>query len=134
NPHEIQFGILKRLRGAPIARHTQAHDLRFSPDPPYSILATDVVSFGEMQRLVRFSRYWDMIANSGRYSRSLPLLLGDSPFANFLAFSDWLHSTTNQTHAIAQERLVHLVYDFLCERGEDANPVGESLAADYHGG
>jgi len=134
NPHEIQFGILKRLRGAPIARHTQSHDLRFSPDPPYAILANDVISFGQMQRLTRFARYWDMIANSGRYTRSLPLLLGVRPFANFLAFSDWLHATTHQTHAIAHERLVHLVYDFLCERGEDADRVGESLAADYHGG
>ena len=134
NPHEIQFGILKRLRGAPIARHTQAHALRFSPDPPYSILATDAISFPQMQRLTRFARYWDMLANSGRYPRSLPLLLGESPFANFLAFSDWLYATTHQTHAIAQERLVHLVYDFLRERGEDTRWIGESLAADYHGG
>ncbi len=134
NPHEIQFGILKRLRGAPIARHTQSHDLRFSPDPPYSILATDAIPFPQMQRLTRFARYWDMLANSGRYARSLPLLLGETPFANFLAFSDWLYATTNQTHAIAQERLVHLVYDFLRERGEDAERTGESLASDYHGG
>ena len=33
-PHEIQFGILKRLRGAPIARHTLPHGLRFNPEPP----------------------------------------------------------------------------------------------------
>jgi CO/xanthine dehydrogenase Mo-binding subunit len=35
-PHEIQVGILKRLRGAPIARHTEAFGLRFSPTPPIS--------------------------------------------------------------------------------------------------
>ena len=32
-PHEIQFGILKRLRGAPIARHTAEHGLRFNQHP-----------------------------------------------------------------------------------------------------
>jgi hypothetical protein len=133
-PHEIQFGILKRLRGAPIARHTQAHALRFNPDPPYNILATDVIDFATMQRLSRFARYWDILANSGRHSRGLPRLLGDSPFARFLAFSDWLYATTGQTHALAQERLVHLLHDYLVQvLGEDASAVGEALAADYHG-
>jgi radical SAM superfamily enzyme YgiQ (UPF0313 family) len=133
-PHEIQFGILKRLRGAPIARHTREHALRFNPDPPYNILATDVIDFPTMQRLSRFARYWDIVANSGRYGRSLPRLLGASPFARFLAFSDWLYATTGQTHALAHERLVHLLHDYFVQvLGEDADAAGADLAADYHG-
>ena len=133
-PHEIQFGILKRLRGAPIARHTAEHGLRFNPDPPYNILQTDVIDFATMQRLSRFSRYWDIVANNGRYVRSLPRLLGDSPFARFLAFSDWLYETTGQTHALAHERLVHLMHEYLVDvLHEDAAASGSELAADYHG-
>lgn len=130
-PQEIQFGILKRLRGAPIARHTQDFGLRFSPDPPYNVLATDAIDFATFQRLSRFARYWDLLANSGRYARSLPLLLGDSPFARFLAFSDWLFATTGKTHAFAQERLVHLLHEYLGLQGIDA---GSALSSDYHGG
>jgi len=132
-PHEIQFGILKRLRGAPIARHTADFGLQFNPEPPYNILATNVIDFATMQRLARFSRYWDLVANSGRYPRTLPRLLGERPFAHFLAFSDWLYARTGQTHALAQERLVQAVYDFLVsERGLAATEVGDDLAADYH--
>lgn len=132
-PHEIQFGILKRLRGAPIARHTQDFGLRFNPDPPYNILATNVIDFATMQRLSRFARYWDLVANSGRYPRTLPRLLGDSPFAHFLAFSDWLYARTGQTHALAQERVVQALYDFLTgTRALDAEATGADLAADYH--
>ena len=131
-PHEIQFGILKRLRGAPIARHTIDYGLRFNPDPPYNILATNAVDFPTMQRLVRFSRYWDIVANSGRYARSLVLLLGDDPFARFLAFSDWLYARTGQTHALAQERLVHLLHEHLCEAAHSSEAeVSEALLADY---
>ncbi len=134
-PHEIQFGILKRLRGAPIARHTAAHALRFNPDPPYNILATDVIDFATMQRLSRFSRYWDIIANSGRYLRTLPRLLGDAPFARFFAFTDWLYAETGQTHALARERLVHLIYDYLCrDSAADCEAIGVDLASDYHAG
>ncbi|MBL8301062.1 MAG: DUF4080 domain-containing protein [Rhodanobacteraceae bacterium] len=132
-PHEIQFGILKRLRGAPIARHTEAFGLQFNPEPPYNILATNVIDFATMQRLSRFARYWDLIANSGRYPRTLPRLLGDSPFAHFLAFSDWLYAGTGQTHALAQERIVRALYDFLTGvRALDADATGIDLAADYH--
>lgn len=131
-PHEIQFGILKRLRGAPIARHTEIYQLRFNPDPPYNILSTNVIDFATFQRLSRFSRYWDIIANSGRYPRTLNLLLDTSPFHHFLVFSDWLYAQTGQTHALAHERLVHLVYDHLSEvRGLDASVVGAALLADY---
>jgi radical SAM superfamily enzyme YgiQ (UPF0313 family) len=35
-PHEVQVGILKRLCGAPIARHALASGMRFNPDPPYN--------------------------------------------------------------------------------------------------
>jgi len=131
-PHEIQFGILKRLRGAPIARHTVDHGLRFNPDPPYNILATHAIDFATMQRLSRFSRYWDIVANSGRYPRTLVALLGDDPFAHFLAFSDWLYANTGQTHALAQERLVHLLHEFLCAiRQLDESDITEALLADY---
>ncbi len=108
-PHEIQMGILKRLRGSPIIRHTQTYDLRFSPIPPYSILSTNSVDFSTMQRVNRFARYWDMIANSGRFSKSIPYILTDQPFENFLKLTDWLFNTTGQTHKINLKRLYELV-------------------------
>jgi len=109
HPHEIQMGILKRLRGSPIIRHTQAFDLRFSPLPPYSILSTNTVDFITMQRINRFARYWDLIANSGRFSNALPFLLSESPFDHFLKLTDWLYNTTGQTHKINLKRLYELV-------------------------
>lgn len=132
NPHEIQFGILKRLRGAPIARHTAAYDMRFNPDPPYNILSTNLIDFRTFQRLSRFSRYWDLLANSGRYQRTLVLLLGNRPFQNFYEFSDWLYAITHQTHALAHERMVHLLHRYLTEtRSLPENEVAAALIKDY---
>ena len=37
-PHEIQVGILKRLRGTPIVRHDAEWQMVYSPHPPYEIL------------------------------------------------------------------------------------------------
>jgi radical SAM superfamily enzyme YgiQ (UPF0313 family) len=133
-PHEIQFGILKRLRGTPVIRHTDSHKLVFDPNPPYTILATDCIDFATMQRLTRFARFWDMIANSGRFANTLPLILADAPFARFLALSDWLYAKTNATHQIALARLARLVAEWLVAQGVDERSVRASIDSDYAGG
>ena len=129
-PHEIQVGILKRLRGVPISRHTETFGLRFQPTPPYNILQTDRITFNEMQRLSRFARYWDLIANNGRFPASLPLILADAPFHRFLQLSDWLYAQTGQTHRIQLPRLFSLLHQGMIElpgiAATDATAVLES--------
>ncbi len=132
-PHEIQFGILKRLRGTPIIRHTETYQLVFDAHPPYTILATDRIDFASMQRLVRFARYWDMIANSGRFAHTLPSILSDAPFARFMALSDWLYASTDATHRIALDRLAALVGQWLQIQGVAAEQVQALLESDYAG-
>jgi len=132
-PHEIQFGILKRLRGTPIIRHTDAYGMVFDPYPPYTILATDRIDFATMQRLVRFARYWDLIANSGRFANTLPAILGDAPFANFMTLSDWLYAHTDATHRIALDKLAALVAQWLGSRGMPAGAASALLDSDYAG-
>ncbi|RNF31698.1 radical SAM protein [Massilia aurea] len=130
---EIQFGILKRLRGTPIIRHTQEFDMVYDPYPPYTVLATNKIDFATMQRLVRFARYWDLVANSGRFANTIPVLLGETPFDNFMAFSDWIYAHTDATHRIALDRLAKLVAQWLQVRGMDAGEAAALLASDYAG-
>jgi len=132
-PHEIQFGILKRLRGTPIIRHTEPFGMVYDPYPPYTVLATDRIDFATMQRLVRFARYWDLVANSGRFNHTVKVLLADSPFANFMAFSDWIYTKTDATHRIALEKLARLVQEWLALRGMAPADAAALLASDYAG-
>jgi radical SAM superfamily enzyme YgiQ (UPF0313 family) len=132
-PHEIQFGILKRLRGTPIIRHTGEFGLVFDPHPPYTILANRDIDFPTMQRLVRFARYWDLVANSGRFNHTIHVLLGARPFDGFMAFSDWLYANTDATHRIALDRLAALVGRWLQHHGMSADDAAALLARDGHG-
>ena len=108
-PHEIQLGILKRLKGSPIIRHTEAFDIRFNPLPPFNILSTDRVDFSTMQLINRFARYWDMIGNSGRFKHVLPAILEGNPFEHFMSLTNWLFEATGQTHQINLKRLYELL-------------------------
>ncbi|MDH5570843.1 MAG: B12-binding domain-containing radical SAM protein [Gammaproteobacteria bacterium] len=132
NPDEIQIGILKRLKGTPIIRHTSEFDMRFNPEPPYNILSNKLIDFNDMQRLSRFSRYWDMIINSGRFNHSKPLILLTQPFDNFMALSDWLYAETGQTHKFELQRLFKLLYRALIDILDcDLKEAETALTADF---
>jgi radical SAM superfamily enzyme YgiQ (UPF0313 family) len=132
-PHEIQLGLLKRLRGTPIARHTEAWGMVYDAEPPYAVQETSVLSRDEVQRFVRLARYWDLVANSGRFSRTLGLLLqGASAFAAWLAWSDWLWQRSGQTSGLSPEQLVDHLFDYLAvQPGQDPAVVQTALLADY---
>ncbi len=132
NPHEIQVGILKRLRGTPIIRHTQSYQMKYNPYPPYEILSTKDIDFATMRRLSIFSRYWELVINSGRFASTQNILLTTNPFKKFLKFSDWLYSQTNQTHSISLARLFGLIYKYLITNySSNRIVIEDSLLTDF---
>ena len=132
-PHEIQVGMLKRLRGTPIARHDRMHQMVYSPMPPYEILRTGSIDFATMQTLRRFAKYWDLFYNSGRFQEAMRLLLsGDSPFERFYAFSSWLHAQLGRGHGISLNRQIELCGQYLRDLHRfDEAIVRAALVADY---
>jgi radical SAM superfamily enzyme YgiQ (UPF0313 family) len=133
-PQEIQVGILKRLRGTPIARHDTEWQMFYLPHPPYEVLQTKLIDFATMQRLRRFAKYWDLVGNSGNFVETAPLLWSRdaSPFAAFLRWSDWLFGRLNRTDTIALARLMELLLEYLrTELKLDARLAAEALWRDY---
>lgn len=132
-PQEIQVGLLKRLRGAPINRHTQTFGLVYHPKAPYELLYNRDIDFLSLQRMKRFARYWDLLGNSGRFPHSRGLIVEDgSPFERFLQLSDWIYATTRQTQAIALQRWYDLLSRGLTEAlGLEPSQVLAAVQADW---
>lgn len=135
-PQEIQVGMLKRLRGTPIARHDDAWNMVYSPSAPYEVLQTRLIDYATMQRLRRFARYWDLVANSGNFVEATPLIWHDDrPFECFLRFSDWLFAAGGKTNGIALKRLAELLFEYLVERaGVDEWRAAQAVWNDYRRG
>jgi hypothetical protein len=110
------------------------------------VLQTGAVDAETLQRFTRLARYWELVANSGRFKRTLDLLLQipvpqagsqeapveASPFNAFLSFSDWLWQTTGKTSGLTPELLVDALFDYLrTQPGLSAVAVQQSLLADY---
>ena len=150
-PQEIQVGLLKRLRGAPIARHDAEWEMVYAAQPPYEILRHRRIDFATMQRLRRFARMWDLVGNSGNFVETrtwfwrgteavVPKTASGpgeaagqgSPFGRLLAFADWFYQREGRHHAIALPRLMERVAEFLTmELGWPWPEVAATLARDW---
>jgi len=136
-PHEIQVGILKRLRGTPIVRHDTEWQMVYNPHPPYEILQNRLIDFATMQTLRRFARYWDLAGNSGNFIGSAPLIWSrdGSPFHAFMRWNEWLHARVGRTDSIALVRLMELLFNFLTgELNLDPQKTAEVIWHDYRRG
>jgi radical SAM superfamily enzyme YgiQ (UPF0313 family) len=140
-PHEIQVGILKRLRGTPISRHDAEWGMVYNPHPPYEILQNKLIGFCDMQRIRRFARYWDLVGNSGNFPETLPLIWeapgrgAQSPFQSFMRWSEWLYQRAGRTDRIALVRLMELLFRYLTEELQhDRQTAARALWRDYRRG
>jgi hypothetical protein len=131
-PHEIQVGILKRLRGAPIARHEHAGGLRFATLPPYEVLATGTMDEHDLAAVKLMARFHDLVVNSGRMPRLAALSMAQRPFERMTALSRHLFSRFGRVHSIALEALFDGVLEWL--RGDpdlDGDDLRQQALADY---
>ena len=148
-PHEVQVGILKRLKGTPIVRHDQEWGMVYQEHPPFQILKTRTMDFETLQKMARFSKFWDLYANSGNFLKTMDLLIGErgqssapatvqgqvpSRFQAFWDFSEFLSARHAQSHSIALLNLVESFWVYLTDHRQlPREQVRRSLAQDYAG-
>jgi hypothetical protein len=66
------------------------------------------------------AKYWDLVVNSGRFKKTLPVLMTsvdpkNSAFWSFMQFSDAMWQTTGKTYALTPEELVDGIFHFLTQ-------------------
>ncbi len=133
-PHEIQLGILKKLPGAPIARHDDAFAMRYSPAPPYEIRSTRDWPAEHLVRTARFAHWWDAIVSSNRFLAAAPLIWHNMPsvFAAFMECSDGLGTRFPREHGVPLPELVAALFDFLTRvRGLPPDLAADALLRGY---
>ena len=122
-PDEIQVGILKRLKGAPLVRHEKEFKLVYSSQSPFQLLQNVDLDFVSMQKLHRFSRFWDQVANSGHFLEFTQAMIhrgqiaGDV-FEQFWKMSEFLSSNLGQSHSVSRQRLKEALIEFSKQEGD----------------
>ncbi len=138
-PDEIQVGILKRLKGAPIARHDKEWEMVYSNHPPFQILRTKSMDFATLKVMNRFAKYWDLYANSGTFKKFVESLKDKAQeqehksfFWQFYEFNDFMSKRHAQSHGISQLNLFESALVYLIENQKwPEEKAKELLAEDY---
>lgn len=138
-PHEIQVGILKRLKGTPIIRHDNEWEMLYQAHPPFQILQTKTMGFQEILKIGRFAKFWDLYANSGNFKNAVHLIKNcakkrESPslFWEFWELSEFLNLRHPQRYGISLLSQVESIWIYLSQvKALPLNLVREALIADY---
>lgn len=131
-PQEIQLGILKRLKGIPLTRHSQLFGYTYSHIPPYTVLENKDMPYDIMNHMKRVAKFWDLVANSGRFHHTLPTFLGNNAFDAISDFTYWIYPQVNQTHGIAFDKLFALLFDYLTQYKKlTVSEVQQVMQQDY---
>ena len=111
---EIQLESLKLLPGTLMRRDAAKLGIRYSPLPPYEVLATEAISSAELQEARRLSRLLDAYYNTSAWQAlTRSLILEEEDFLHrFLAYLTQ-HNYIDQPMSL--ERRGELLYLFCCE-------------------
>jgi hypothetical protein len=140
-PHEVQVGILKRLKGTPIIRHDAEFEMAYQDEPPFNILQTKTMSFETIQALTRFAKFWELYANRGNFKNTMNQIKTvsrqrepESLFREFFEFSEYLSRRHPQNYGVALLSLVESAWLYLTEvRKADVEKIRDALVMDYTG-
>ena len=129
---EIQVGLLKRLKGTPLADESDAGSA-FDATPPYEVLQTQHLSFSDIQGMKRFARYFDLYYNHGNFSKSLELLwqTNPSPFHAFEEFASYIWQKEKRTHGLPLAQLAKLLFSFLHYKGLNRELAAHTIEMEF---
>lgn len=137
-PDEIQVGILKRLRGTPIARHEKPFQMIYSEITPYQILSTNTMDYLTLQKMNRFAKFWDLYANSGEFKHVMQWfqeLAAESEkkslFWSFFDFSEFLSEHFTEIHSISLMNLSEKAWLYMIHKNTPLEVASELIEKDY---
>jgi anaerobic magnesium-protoporphyrin IX monomethyl ester cyclase len=91
-PDTLQLGFLKLLKGSPLREAAQKYGIAYTDYPPYEVLRTNDITYGELSSLHQIERELDLMYNSGLCRNALRAIIPSfaSPFDFYEQFSDFL--------------------------------------------
>ena len=117
-PDQLQLGFLKVLKGSFMSEKTEDYGLLYRAEPPYEVLSTRWLSYGDVIRLKAMEAMVEIYYNSGQFANTIRQLEKEfpSPSAMFLALA--VYDEENGFSEISHSRLARyeLLYRFICGR------------------
>ena len=134
-PHELQLGFLKVLKGSEMHERSREFGITYRDEPPYEVLSTKDLSYGEVLKLKEVEEMLSVYYNSRQFDKTLLLLEREypSPFDLYLELADFYES--RGLSDISHSRMSRYDYlrDFIKDKGfNDQNIYDEAMVYDLY--
>ncbi|MCM1185434.1 MAG: DUF4080 domain-containing protein [Lachnoclostridium sp.] len=90
-PKQLQLGFLKVLKGSDMARYASKYDLLYTDAPPYEVLSTKWLSYGDICHLKQVEEVLEIYYNSNQFMHTLEFLerYFETPYDMYDALAAW---------------------------------------------
>ena len=122
-PSELQLGFLKVLKGTPMEEKTEEYGLAFKDLPPYEVLSTSVLSYGDILLLKDVEEMTEVYYNSGQFIHSLKMLEKCFPdgFAMYEALAAFCRTKKLTGISHSRIRRYEILLDFYTETVQEGD-------------
>lgn len=121
-PEQLQLGFLKVLKGSRMHEKAEEYGLLYGSRPPYEVLCTTWLPYGDLLRLKEIEEMVELYYNSNQFTHILPALQEHfkSPFAMFEGLAGFFKEKGYFSSAPSRAYR----YDVLLAFGENVDPGG----------
>lgn len=132
-PHHIQVEPLKVLKGSPMRRIAAEKLYSHSDAPPYKILQTPWLTYGEICRIETIARLLDLFYNSGIFVSALRVLTAASPNSTVFHKLAGFWDARGLPTAMSQKGLFEAIWRFGTEflPGDSRSLLADALSFDF---
>jgi len=119
-PENLQLGFLKVLRGTHMQAMEEMYGLVYSDQPPYEVLKTRWISYGELCRLKRVEKVLEIYYNSGQFPTTMEYLgrCYDSPFAMYEELARYYEEAGLFERQLSRQERFSVLWDFIQSGGK----------------
>ncbi len=135
-PDNLQLGFLKLLKGSGIRDNADEYGYRYLTEPPYEILANDLLSFAEILELKLVEDLLETFYNSHRFEMSVDFIITRWYWENPYKFFEELKAAWQEggyNHAPVKDIVLYrFLLEFCLERfAEDQLAIKEYVKYDF---
>ncbi len=115
-PDQLQLGFLKVLKGSYMADRTEEYELKYRHTPPYEVLSTRWLNYGDVIRLKQLEEMTEVYYNSGQFACTLEMLQKEfaRPSELFLRLADYYKEENLTGRSFGRLARYEILYDFIC--------------------
>ena len=116
-PEQLQLGFLKVLKGSPMEERAMEYGLVYLDAPPYEVLYTRWLTYGQLRKLKAIEEVLELYYNSNQYTHTLPVLeqAFASPFRMYEQMAEYFAGKGYFLNSPARAHRYQILLDF-CEQ------------------